>query len=138
MTIEFDVDELDAPQLQFGGSATHSDPKLGLELAGPFDLRFQSARKSEGRVGLVGPRRLLEDAEGWLHRISEPIPALGQASLLHKPFAGFEAVFRSRIILNEHWRHALDSSSRDLLGEALDNPDPRRRFENTLSLYVDG
>jgi hypothetical protein len=46
MAIEFDVQELDPPQLQFGGSGTHSDPKVGLEIAGPFDLRFQSARNS--------------------------------------------------------------------------------------------
>lgn len=138
MNIEFDVHELEAPQLQFGGSATHSDPKLGLEAAGPFDLRFQAARKSEIRVGLVGPRSLLDDAERWLSRVSESIPTVGKASLLHKPFPGFEAVFRSRIILNDHWRHALDSATRDALGDALDEPDPRQRFERTLSLYVEG
>lgn len=138
MTIEFDVQELDAPQLQFGGLVTHSDPKVGLEAAGPFDLRFQAARKSDVRVGLVGPRMSMDHAEAWLRRCAEPIPAISEPSLLHKPFAGFGAIFRSRIITNPHWRHALDSDKHDELGRALDEPDPRRRFERVLQLYVDG
>jgi len=138
MTIEFDVQELDAPQLQFGGSATHSDPKIGLELAGPFDLRFQAARKTEVRVGLVGPRASLEDAEAWLRRSCEPIPAIGEPNLLHKPFPGFGAVFRSSLILDDHWRHALDGPLHDELGQALSEPDPRSRFDRTLRLYVEG
>jgi hypothetical protein len=138
MAIEFDIQELDPPKLQFGGSATHSDPKVGLELAGPFDLRFQAARKVGVRIGLVGPRRSLDDAETWLQRCAQAIPAIGEPSLLHKPFPGFESVFKSRLILDPHWRHALDSPNRDELSEALNEPEPRRRFEHVLRLYVDG
>jgi hypothetical protein len=64
---------IDPPQLQFGGSGTHSDPKVGLEIAGPFDLRFQSARKTEVRVGLIGPRHWMDKAEMWLQRCAESI-----------------------------------------------------------------
>jgi hypothetical protein len=138
MSLEFDVQELDAPQLQFGGSGTHSDPKIGLEMAGPFDLRFQSARKTEIRVGLVGPRQWMDNAERWLERCAEAIPALGQPSLLHKPFPGFRAAFRARMLTNPRWRHAVDSETHNDLGQALDEPDPKRRFERVLRLYTDG
>jgi hypothetical protein len=74
----------------------------------------------------------------WLQRCSGPIHAAGELNLLHKPFPGFQSVFRSRVILDNHWRHALDGPSRDELSEALAETEPRHRFERTLRLYVDG
>jgi hypothetical protein len=37
MTIRLAVRELRPPQLQFGGAVTTSDPKIGLDLAGPYE-----------------------------------------------------------------------------------------------------
>ena len=68
MAIKLTIRELKPPQLQFGGAATTSDPKLGLDLAGPFDLRFGAARQTQVKVGIVGPRSLVEQTRRWLER----------------------------------------------------------------------
>jgi len=68
MTIELSIEELATPQLQFGGAVQEIDPKLGLEAAGPFDLRFGSARKNSISVGIVAPEAMIDDANHWLQR----------------------------------------------------------------------
>src|SRR5690242_1405237 len=80
----------------------------------------------------------MDKAERWLERCAASIPAFGEPSLLHKPFPGFRAVFRTRLLTSPHWRHALDSQNRDNLKFALDDPDPRQRFERVLQLYTNG
>src|SRR5467141_2612269 len=48
MAIDLSIVELAPPRLQFGGASAHPDPKAGLLAAGPFDLRFGSARNVSG------------------------------------------------------------------------------------------
>ena len=52
--MELEISELAAPRLQFGGAGAYGDPKSGLTAAGPFDLRFGSARKTQIHVGIIG------------------------------------------------------------------------------------
>lgn len=139
MTLDLDVKELDTPSLEFGGTATHSDPKVGLDRAGPYDLRFGGARKSQLRVGLVGPQGSIQSAISWLDRCQGLIaPGRPNAELLYRAFPGFEAVFRCSLEVNEQWQVTLDGPDHDRLGTALREPDPVRRFNATLREFSAG
>src|SRR4051794_31339794 len=78
MTIELSIIEMLPPRLQFGGASTHSDPKVGLLAAGPFDLRFGSARKDHVHVGIIGPADQVAAARRWLDRCGQEVPVLGE------------------------------------------------------------
>ena len=80
MTIDLSILELAPPKLQFGGASVHSDPKVGLLSAGPFDLRFGSARKDHVHVGLVGPAEQIASARQWLDRCRAELPVFGEAA----------------------------------------------------------
>ncbi|MDE0043337.1 MAG: hypothetical protein OXT74_14960 [Candidatus Poribacteria bacterium] len=80
MTIELSVSELPAPMLEFGGAASGSDLKAGLLSAGPFDLRFGSARSDRIAVGIVGPEAAIADTNTWLERCESGIQALRKDS----------------------------------------------------------
>jgi hypothetical protein len=137
MTIKLAVRELKPPQLQFGGAVTTSDPKIGLDLAGPFDLRFGAARQTQVKVGIIGPRQLVDQTRRWLERCRSPVPVLGTPSLLQKPFPGFEKTFHMSLVDSDGWTVHLDSEHRDPLEEALDDGDLFRSFQKVVDLYSD-
>ena len=95
MAIDLDISELPAPRLQFGGAGAYSDPKSGLAAAGPFDLRFGSARKARIHVGIVGTEGQIQAAERWLERCAGAIGVQGEPTPLRKPFPGFAGVFHA-------------------------------------------
>src|SRR5262249_5299335 len=101
MTIELSIQELLPPRLQFGGASAHSDPKAGLVAAGPFDLRFGSARRERGHVVVIGPTGQLDAGRRWLRRCGEEIPAFGDPNPLHKPFPGFVEAFHKTLVQPE-------------------------------------
>ena len=101
MTIELSIIELAPPKLQFGGASTNTDPKAGLVSAGPFDLRFGSARKDHVHVGLIGPAAQLGAAQRWLERCAAEIPVFGEPSPLRKPFPGFTETFHKKLVFPE-------------------------------------
>ena len=135
MTLDLSVIELPAPNLQFGGAISVSDPKVGLASAGPFDLHFGSARKEQLNVGVIGPQEMIDLVLSWLDRCCNPIPVLGEPNMLRRPFPGFEEVFHSRIETHDNWTVRLDGENRDELGEALAISDPFVRFERVLDVY---
>ncbi|HKQ10994.1 MAG TPA: hypothetical protein VJS85_07385 [Rhizomicrobium sp.] len=137
VTINLSLRELVPPQLQFGGPATSSDPKVGLRLAGPFDLRFGAARQTQVKVGIIGPGEMVDQTRRWIARCRSPIPVLGTASLLQKPFPGFAETFRMDLVDADGWCVRLDSSSHDAVAEALAEPDAFRRFQKIVDLYSD-
>src|SRR5262245_65438825 len=99
MSIDLSIIELAPPRLQFGGASTHADPKAGLLAAGPFDLRFGSARKAHIHVGIVGPADQVAATQAWLERCAREIPVLGEANLLKKPFPGFAEAFHTKLVV---------------------------------------
>ena len=135
MTLELSILELPPPKLQFGGALSVSDPKTGLEAAGPFDLHFGSARKEQVNVGIVGPAKMIDLALAWLERCSKPIPVFGGASLLRKPFPGFGQTFHSALQTDDQWSVRIDVGGVDDLDRALEISDRFTRFDRVLSLY---
>ncbi len=132
MTIKLTIRELAPPQLQFGGAAATSDPKVGLELAGPFDLRFGAARQTQVKVGIVGPRVLVEQARRWLERCRGAIPVLGEPSLLQKPFPGFTKAFHMSLVDSDSWTVILDDVE---LAEVLSEPNQFTAFQKVVDMY---
>jgi hypothetical protein len=135
MTIKLSIRELKPPQLQFGGAVATSDPKVGLDLAGPFDLRFGAARQTQVRVGIVGPRDLVEKTRRWLDRCRSPVPVLGSPSLLQKPFPGFAKTFHMALVDADDWTVHLDGENHDALSRALSEDDEFKCFQKVVDLY---
>lgn len=136
MPIELSILELSPPRLQFGGASAHSDPKVGLLAAGPFDLRFGSARKDHVHVGIVGPAEQVEAARRWLKRCSGEVPVLGEPNLLKKPFPGFREVFHKTLVAPDTSSIALTSDMHDELARALEG-DAYAGFQRVVDLYAD-
>jgi hypothetical protein len=136
MSIELSIVELAPPRLQFGGASTHTDPKAGLLAAGPFDLRFGSARKELIHVGMVGPADQVASARRWLERCSQGVPVLGEPSLLKKPFPGFSEAFRTKLVVPDSSIIALTSENNDALGHALEG-EAYSAFQRVVDLYAD-
>jgi len=134
MTINLSIIELSPPRLQFGGASAHSDPKAGLLAAGPFDLRFGSARKDHVHVGIIGPAEQVAAARGWLERCEREIPAPGEATLLRKPFPGFPEAFHKGLIAPDQSSISLSSASNDRLADALEG-DAYSAFQRVVDLY---
>jgi hypothetical protein len=136
MTIELSIIELAPPKLQFGGASTHSDPKAGLLAAGPFDLRFGSARKDRVHVGIVGPVAELDAACRWLERCGKEIPVLGEPNPLRKPYPGFTAAFHKTIVAPETSSIAFSMEKGRELAHALEG-DPYSCFQRVVDIYAD-
>lgn len=136
MTIDLSIIELLPPRLQFGGASAHSDPKVGLQAAGPFDLRFGSARKDHVHVGIIGPDDQVAAARRWLERCSREVPVLGEPSLLRKPFPGFTEAFHKRLVAPDTSSIALSSEANDDLAYALQG-DAYQAFQRVVDLYAD-
>jgi hypothetical protein len=135
---ELSLFELRPPPLQFGGAASTSDPKSGLESAGPFDLRFGAARKDAVHVGMIGPADMIDNAQKWLTRCAAGIPALGPATSLRRPFPGFSEVFRKKLIYSAHLSIALADVGDDAIERALAGTDAFIRFQTIVDLYDAG
>ena len=135
MTLELSILELSEPKLQFGGALTVSQPKMGLEAAGPFDLHFGSARKETINVGIVGPTDMVDLVENWVERCSKPIPVFGEPSLLRRAFPGFRNAFHSTLRTQENWTVRIDRKERNDIGLALAMEDDFVRFNRVLEVY---
>lgn len=136
MAIDLSIVELSPPRLQFGGASAHSDPKAGLLAAGPFDLRFGSARKDHVHVGIIGPAEQVTAARRWLERCEREIPALGEANLLRKPFPGFPDAFHKGLVAPDQSSIALSSATSDSLADALEG-DAYSAFQRVVDLYAE-
>lgn len=133
MLIQIELIQLPPPTIELGSPGTFRDPKVGLTEAGPFDLRFGTARKREVRVGFVGNADMLKKGLRWLKRCRASIPSDIKASAQYLDFPGFESVFRASLALNEQWTVEI---SDDRLGLALSKNNPKSRFEAVLDLYA--
>lgn len=136
MAINLSIRELELPSLQFGGAGGHTDPKIGLDNAGPFDLRFGAARQPRINIGIVGPSSMIDLTKLWLARCQNPIPVLGEQSLLRKSFPGFENVFRAEMNFPDTWFVRFDEMSTNGLDRILEEQDPFKRFQNVVDVYA--
>ena len=131
MPMELEISELAAPRLQFGGAGAYGDPKSGLAAAGPFDLRFGSARKTQIHVGIIGTEAQTAAGRRWLERCGGEIPAPSEPTLLRRPFPGFADAFHASLVSPDTSTITLASEevSRALQGDAY------RCFQRIVDIY---
>lgn len=105
--MKIQIARLPIPELEFGGAGYFQDPRIGLSEAGPFDLRFGSAHKTQIRVSIVGTSDGIDLAASWLMRCKSAIaPRATEGTQV--VFPGFDAIFRSELIAHEASNVALD------------------------------
>lgn len=138
MTFEMSIDQLPQPSLQFGGATQQTDPKVGLEYAGPFDLRFGSARNPFINVGLVGTEETLDSATKWLERCSDTIPFLGDLSSLNRSFPSFAGAFHKNLQFSDEMTVTVSGERLDQLAEQLTKRDRFERFQEIVDIFVSG
>jgi hypothetical protein len=136
MAINLSIRELELPSLQFGGAGGHTDPRIGLDYSGPFDLRFGAGRQSQINIGIVGPDNMLDATRQWLKRCQNFIPVLGEQTLLRKSFPGFKNVFRTEMFCPETLSVSFDENGSTNLDRILEDQNPFKRFENVVEIYA--
>jgi hypothetical protein len=133
MAINIEVRELPPPLLEFGGPGEFTDQKIGLTQAGPFDLRFGGAHRSQVRIGLVGPATMIEQATQWYERCQQPIVSAMDNQAQYPFFPGFNETFKSTLNLENRW--IIEFSEKDQELEKALQLKPKERFECVLNLY---
>lgn len=136
MPVELEIAQLSAPVLEFGAPGHFTDQKTGLIQAGPFDLRFGAAHRTQVRVGLVGPADMIEKAKQWFERWSSTITSGLDSSAQYPPFYGFKEVFHADLVLSDRWTVEFRSPKQDV--EKALALAPRARFEKVLQFYAAG
>ncbi|MCA1568106.1 MAG: hypothetical protein LC803_21175 [Acidobacteria bacterium] len=136
MTISIEIRELPQPLLEFGSPGEFFEQKEGLMQAGPFDLRFGGAHRTQVRLGMVGPADMIERAFRWYDRCQNTILS-GMKNIEQYPFfPGFRETFKAALVLDDRWTVEFDEESHE-----LDNAlalKPKERFERVLELYAQG
>jgi hypothetical protein len=134
--MNIEITELPSPLLEFGSPGEFTDPRVGLTQAGPFDLRFGAAHKSNVKVGLVGPSEMIEKALKWYERCQNPIMSDMNNLAQYPFFPGFLDVFKATLDVSDRWTVEFDEADR-VLEKAL-ALEPKKRFEEVLDLYTAG
>ena len=135
MALKINITDLPPPILEFGGSGGFTDPKVGLVKEGPFSLRFGPAHKSQVRLGLIGPREIVDQARAWFRKCKKAIASNKVNQEMYPSFPGFQDAFRASLDLDpRRWQVILDDHEiRDILKSS-----PRERFQGILNLYSKG
>lgn len=136
MTINIEIRELPPPLLEFGSPGEFTDQKEGLSQAGPFDLRFGGAHRTQVRLGLVGPPDMIEKALRWYDRCQNMIVSEMKNVEQYPFFPGFKDTFKASLVLEDRWVVEFDEEDREL-DKALELK-PKERFERVLEMYARG
>jgi hypothetical protein len=136
MSINIEVKELPSPLLEFGGPGEFTDQKEGLAQAGPFDLRFGGAHRSQVRIGVVGPPFMVAEAVEWFDRCQNPIVSPMDNQAQYPFFPGFKDTFKASLNLEKRWVVEFSEKKQEL--EKALGLKPRERFEQVLDLYGRG
>ena len=121
-------DHFDEPELAFGGSGRHLNPKVGIPLYGPHS--YGTVRhKVEVHVGFVGTSESVSRAMEFYRDCADGVDGDGA----HEPFPGFmtDRGFRSALRTDEQLVELISrQEERDLLALSAE----RERFEQMLAL----
>ncbi len=101
---------LPEPELDFGASGAHRDPRFGITTFGPVD-RGSMPAPTDIRVGFVGPADGIHGARQWLERCRTAIagkPA-SKSPELFCDFPGFahDSPFESQLLFDESWERTI-------------------------------
>jgi hypothetical protein len=132
MALELQLSRLPDSDLEFGGSGYFRDPRRGLLEAGPFDLRFGSAHRSQVRLSIVGSSEMVDLALAWFERCRGPIvEEASEDARRAVPYTGFKSIFRSDLATEPHLTVKIPQDAIDrAIGMA-----PYEGFTEALKLY---
>src|SRR5436190_18974377 len=111
MATDIEIIQISDPRLEFGGVAEFQDPKEGLKQAGPFDLRFGTARKQVINIGFIGNEKMIGKGIQWLERCRKPIKTQMKNIAQYPDYPGFKEVFRCDLAFNPRWNYVIDDES---------------------------
>ena len=129
--MKIQIARLPVPELEFGGAGYFQDPRHGLPEAGPFDTRFGAAHKTQVRLSIVGTSDGVDLAASWLRRCKAAIKARSPDGS-QVAFPGFDAVFRSELIVHDASNALLDPQK---LERAL-GLKPYEGLEQVIGIYA--
>lgn len=101
---EFSAAHLGEPLLVFGDGQRESDPKTGLALHKPYDLRTPG-RRNQIRLGIIGTGAMIDATHAWIERCTRRVMPVGMRrekggvvakpmdATAYPPFPGLAAVF---------------------------------------------
>ncbi len=134
MVVRFNVIRVPEPQVEFFGPTPHADPKVGLRDSGPFSLRYGDNAPGAVRLGIVGPRIMIDATRRWFERCQSRILSTKTNRERFPDFPGFENVFRVPLVLSDRFDHELTPMD---LRAALQFPE-EARFREVIELYANG
>lgn len=102
---------LSEPELEFGGGATHIDPKFGITEHGPKSLR-EGGDPHFLRVGCIGTAEGIETARTWMENAALHGVEGNKRNL---PFPGYrpDRGFRSKLIFSDEWHEQIYTTEMD-------------------------
>src|SRR6266568_1572854 len=127
--MNWSIDHIKEPFLEFGHGQRLKDPKDGLFLFGPLEDR----RPGQLRAGLVGTPKGISIFRRWLNGAKRFIPTPQPESPHHLAYPGFEEVFQSK------WpdpRLEIAISATEI-SNAIRKTDRHRAVYETVSLFAD-
>lgn len=110
---DFSAVYLNEPQLIFGDGQRDTDPKTGLALHKPFDLRTP-ARRSQIRLGIIGTGAMIDSTNGWIEKCRGRVLPIGQRrekgeilpkpmdATAYPPFPGLAEAFEADFSVGEN------------------------------------
>jgi hypothetical protein len=130
--VKLAVHHLPEPFLEFG-QGEDTIPKDGLITGGPYSLRLGNTHLQTVRVGLVGTPATTKATERFIRTAEQGVRSESANAVLAPDFPGFETVFRSRIVRDARFDHAISS---DALNNALRRR-PDEAFKEVLAVFED-
>ena len=124
------------PELVFGHSGHHIDPKAGLALFGPAGHARGGGNPTSITLGFVGPSREIELSRRWVESLSRPIDNDKENQRLFPPFPGMEAAFGCRLLLPQALEFEIPPRKLDNATDSSRNL--RSRVTECARLYVEG
>lgn len=115
---DFSTVHLPEPFLVFGDGQRETDPKTGLALHKPYDLRTPG-RRTQIRIGLIGTGAMLDAAHAWIERCRGRVMPVGQRreggaivakpmdATAYPPFPGLNDAFDVEFVVGENMEATL-------------------------------
>jgi hypothetical protein len=154
------IDYLHEPTLQFGAYFEHADTKMGLAEFGPFGKNVDGLHPSAIKLGFIGTRETISEAQGWVDECSREIQsenvktinataAINGARLfedeeadhqyrlekiLNRDFIGFnrQSQFACCFLSNPRWERSIDPRE---LAKILGIADKQERIHQLVDAF---
>lgn len=133
---KFESGYLSEPPITFGQGKIHVDPKTGISIWGPYNVKGQSQLSiSNITIGIVGPKNMVGDAINWLKSTETLLVNDGKNSYSNPHFPGvnMDNSFRCNLTYGDTWFEVIKD---ELIDNALIGS-YSERLNKIVRLYVE-